>query len=60
MLDISVSNLEYSHKMIVMEVENHFVPRNELYLGESVTNIQKLVPFLSLISVINIGVTVTL
>ena len=43
MLDISVSNLEYSHKMIVMEVENHFVPRNELYLwksGESVTNIK--------------------
>ena len=30
MLDISVSNLEYSHKMIVMEVENHFVSRNEL------------------------------
>ena len=24
-------NLEYSHKLIAMEVENNFVPRNELY-----------------------------
>ena len=31
-------NLEYSHKLIAMEVENNFVARNELYFN-SITNI---------------------